>query len=589
MVKNLQMSELTPSTYRFLLAALQIRSVLNKTNAGDMDEALDHLPRDLDDAFLNTLQRIQAQPDGQDTLGMATLMWLAYARRPLHVNEMSEALAIKPGSTTPRPRFRPSQKRMVDCCMGLVNVDGRSSVIRLVHFSVLEYLRKYQEGVLAQSESIIAEACLTYLLFEPFAYGPRRHEDDIMEMLSKYPFVSYAAHHWGFHVRFAEHDAVDKLALRFLQADNQRGCSLQVLHYTANLREEYWNELESRSCNGLHLAAMFDLGRLGKQLLDAKVVQIDDTTKMGTTALIKAAAGGHKPFTGMLLDMQADRTKENWYGMALHCAAEAGRVSTMLLLLETGLYVDIRDRRGRTSLHCATTSGHLDAVRSLLEHGAAVDAVCDEQCTPLKYAILCERPPEIVRMLLEHGAKTEVFNPQGITPLHSAIVRNTMETFLLLLEYKADVDAQDTQGATPLHFAAKRNRANMVQHLLDYGATRNGKTHRGVTALHLAAECGGLETVEILLRYDVDMDIRDDQDNTPMSNALRGYHMAVVRLLSAAGGRIDQGSNFATQFEVDHEEYSSNKRGQPTSVTGTSTTKRALSAGRTQKTARRNL
>ena len=515
-----------------------------------MDEALEHLPRDLDDAFAKTLQRIQSQPDGQDTLGMATIMWIAHARRPLHVTELSEALAIKPGSTSLKPRFRPSQKRMVDCCMGLVTVDENGSVIRLVHFSVQEYLHQYQEGLFAQSETTIAEACITYLLFEPFAGGPCRKEAEIVEMVSKNAFVRYAAHNWGYHVRSAGNNTVDKLALTFLQAEAQRGCSLQILHYSAHLREEYWNDEESRSCNGLHLAAMFGLEELGRQLLSANKIRVDDATKMGTTALIKAAAGGHKQFTGMLLGMHADRTKENWYGTALHCAAEAGQVAIILTLLETGLGVDIRDRRGRTSLYCATVSGHPSAMKSLLEYGAAVNTTCNKNYTPLRYAVVWEQPLEIVRMLLEHGADTESRSSHDVTPLHDSAVMNAVDTALLLLEYNADVDAEDEYGGTPLHFAAEGNYATMVQLLIDHEARINAKTHEGVTALYLAAGNGGLETVEILLHNGADTEVGDDEGITPIDVAIREHHLTVVQSLIAAGAKMHQGPNFAAQFEI---------------------------------------
>ena len=531
-----------------------------------MDEALEHLPRDLDDAFSKTLQRIQCQPDGQDTLGMATLMWLAHARRPLLVTELSEALAIKMGSTSLKPRFRPSLKRMIDCCMGLVTVDERSLVIRLVHFSVQEYLHKYQEGLFAQSERTIAEACITYLLFEPFACGPRRKETEVAEMISKNAFVRYAAHHWGSHVHSARNDAVDKLALTFLQAETHRGCSYQILQYSANLREEYWNHKESRSCNGLHVAAIFGLEELGKRLLNANKIRVDDATKMGTTALIKAAAGGHKQFTEMLLGMQADPTKENWYGMALHCAAEAGQVSTIITLLETGLDVDIRDRRGRTSLHCATVSGHPSAMQSLLEHGAAINAICKKKYTALRYAVVWEQPLVIVQTLLEHGADTESRSSHDATPLHDSAVMNAIDTALLLLEYEADVDAKDVHGGTALHFAAERNFATMVQHLLDHGARINAKTHEGATALYLAAGNGGQETVEVLLRNGAGTEIGDDEGITPIYVAIREYHETIVELLIAAGAKVHQGSNFAAQFEVDRENVATKVGLQPLPV-----------------------
>ena len=44
---------------------------------------------------------------------------------------------------------------------------------------------------------------------------------------------------------------------------------------------------EAWSCNGLHIAALFELESIGKQLLDANEVGVNDATKIGTTALMK--------------------------------------------------------------------------------------------------------------------------------------------------------------------------------------------------------------------------------------------------------------------------------------------------------------
>ena len=515
-----------------------------------MEEALEQMPCGLKEAFAETLQRIQKQSDGQDKLGMETLLWIVHARRPLLVKELSEALAVRPGSTVLRPRFRPSQKRMVDCCMGLVTVDEKSSVIRLVHFSVQEYLHECQDGILGSGERTVAEGCITYLLFEPFALGPRHDENEIEDLVSKNVFAKYAAHYWGAHVKATDHDEMDHLVLDFLRADPQRGCSLQILHYTTGLREEYWSDEEARSCNGLHLAAMFGLETLGKRFIGIPGIGVDDPTRMGTTALIKAAAGGHQNFTKMLLSMQADPTKENWYGTALHCAAESGEVATILILLEAGVSVDIKDRRGRTSLHCATVSGHTHVMQALLNNGANVNAVCNKNYTPLRYAVVWEQPAGVVRVLLNHGADTEIRSSHNVTPLHDAAVMDSNDIALLLLKYKADVYAKDVHGGTPLHFAAERNHASVARYLLDHGANIDATADNGATALYLAAGNGSTKAVRLLLHRGADMEVGDEEGLTPLDVAIREYHEASIQSLVVAGAKLHQEPNMASQFEV---------------------------------------
>lgn len=497
-----------------------------------MEEALDQMPRDIDDAFGETLQRIQNQPDGQATLGMNTLMWLAHARRPLLVTELSEALAIRLGSASLNSKFRPSQKRMVDCCMGLATVDEKSAVIRLMHHSVHEYLHTYRRRLFGTGERDIAQKCITYLLFEPFALGPRQSSAEIKELISHHTFVRYAARHWGDHVLAADHAEVDMLALQFLRAGAQRGCSHQILHYTREYREEYWREEEAQSCNGLHLAAIFGLERLARQFLDAGEVEVNVATSIGTTALMKAASYGHERFIRLLLSRKADPTKENWYGTALHAAAEAGQVSAILALVEAGVEVDIRGRQGRSPLHCATVSGHRDAIQTLLDLSAGINLVCDNDYTALQYAILWEHSLEIVQMLLERGANTESRSSHDVTALHHAAMVNSGEATLLLLKYGADVHAGLADVGTPLHLAAERDYSIIIQHLLQHGANPDVRTKDGVSALDLATRNGSEKAVQMLIEGGADVEAADHEGGlTALDIAIQENQMGIAQLL----------------------------------------------------------
>lgn len=510
---------------------LQIQTILNKPTAGEMEEALDQMPRDIEDAFGETLQRIQNQPDGQNTLGMNTLMWLAHARRPLLVAELSEALAIRPGSASLKSKFRPSQKRMVDCCLGLATVDGKSAVIRLMHQSVQEYLHKHRSRVFDTGERDIAQKCITYLLFEPFALGPRQSSAEIAELISHHIFVSYAARHWGEHVLAANYAEVDVLALQFLRAEAERGCSHQVLHYTRSYREEYWREEEAKSCNGLHLAALFGLEELAKELLDAGEVDVNIATSIGSTALMKAASYGHERFIRLLLSRKADPTKENWYGTALHAAAEAGQVSAILELVEAGVDVDIRGRQGRSPLHCATVSGHRTAIQTLLDLGADINFACHNSYTALQYAILWEHSSEIIEILLESGANTEIRSSDGLTALHHAATTGSEETTLLLLRHGANVDAEAAHVGTPLHLAAEKNHSAIIHHLLLCRANIDARTENGVSALDLAAMHGNEKSVQMLIDKGADIQATNHEGLTPLEIAIRENQTSIAQLL----------------------------------------------------------
>ena len=523
----------------FLLAVLQVQAIMNETSIGEMEEALDSMPQGLNDAFEGTLQRIQNQPEKRKLLGMNTLMWISHARRPLKTAELSEALAIRPGQTSMNSKFHKSQKMMVGCCLSLVTVDKKSSIIRLVHYSVQEYFRENHSRIFPFGERMIAELSITYLLSDPFAQGSRQSQPDILALISSHAFARYATRYWGYHLQNANDINVDKLAQTLLRSDPHRACWIQISQYVSGRPEEYWEAKEARTRNGLHSAAAFGLEELVKHFLDSGECHVDSRTQMGTTALIEAAANGQSRVIRMLLNRNADLTRENWYGTALHCAAEAGKLVSISELLDVGLDIDIRDESGRTPLHCATISGQPLAMQLLLDRGAEVDAVCNQKYTPLRYAVVWEFPVKIVRLLLVNGANMEIRSRSGFTVLHHAAVMNLGKVLIALLDYKADVNAKHTYGGTALHFAAERNHVHVVEALLNYGAQLDAQTYDGVTALYSAAEHGAYTTVKVLLEHGAGIDIVDDEGLSPLHLATKEKHQDIVAILLEAGAEVN--------------------------------------------------
>lgn len=166
-----------------------------------MIEALNNLPQSLEAAFDKTMRRIRDQRNHRRELALNCLMWITFARRPLIFEELSDAIAIttKPEMTAMDETyrmFRPPQKILTDCCHGLIVVDEESSIVRLVHYSVHEYLCHGQPPIFPRAEKAVAELCIAYQMLETFASGCRREEEDIIRLLDDCPFIAYAARHW---------------------------------------------------------------------------------------------------------------------------------------------------------------------------------------------------------------------------------------------------------------------------------------------------------------------------------------------------------------------------------------------------------
>ena len=94
----------------------------------------------LGDAYGATIERIKAPGGGKSQLGMEALMWISYAERPLMADELCHALAVEPGSTDFNADNVPSTSILVSCCQGLITIDKEASTVRLIHFTLKEYL-----------------------------------------------------------------------------------------------------------------------------------------------------------------------------------------------------------------------------------------------------------------------------------------------------------------------------------------------------------------------------------------------------------------------------------------------------------------
>jgi len=112
--------------------------------------------------YMCNLERIKAQGGEKTKLAIATLTWVCHAERPLQVEELLSRAGSGDRSDGFRLRNAPSIGALLGCCQGLIMVDKEASTVRLIHFTVQEYLCAHPD-LFSQPHSVIAETCLTYL------------------------------------------------------------------------------------------------------------------------------------------------------------------------------------------------------------------------------------------------------------------------------------------------------------------------------------------------------------------------------------------------------------------------------------------
>ena len=120
-----------------------------------------------------------------------------------------------------------------------------------------------------------------------------------------------------------------------------------------------------------------------------------------------------------------------------------------------------------TPLWCAAVAGKLKVVEVLVKYGADVNAVSDTGSTPVRSACLMTHL-DIVKLLVENGADIQKPNQDGSTCLINSV--QSVELCEYLLRHGAHANAQDVQNKTALHYAIQEHRFETTKLLLRFKA-----------------------------------------------------------------------------------------------------------------------
>jgi Ankyrin repeats (3 copies) len=304
------------------------------------------------------MERIAHQEPGFRELAWRVLLWIACAKRPLTILEIRHALAVEKGDSRLDKDNLPDIRDMIPACAGIVSVDEKSNIIRLVHYTAQEYLQTHlfllnpqrdplvhncQRGSIdiADAQGIIAmtiaTSCLTYLSFSIFANGYCWTDNMLKIRLRQNPFYDYAARNWASHIRDIQKSVLD-LALEFLTDDSKTSASSQVLLRSESKR---WStsQVPPWGFCGIHLVAYYGLDDIMMGLVGKKDLDIQDSH--GRTPLSYASENGNEGVVNLLLAHNADPNStcaEGW--TPLTRAVESGGTAIVRLLLMNGVEMD---------------------------------------------------------------------------------------------------------------------------------------------------------------------------------------------------------------------------------------------------------
>ena len=538
---------------RFLLASLHIEAILRGTTVARRRKTLKSIKdgAGLGDVYGATLERIKAQDEEKAKLAMATLTWVCHSERPLQVDELCHALAVEIGETDFDPENVPAIGSLLDCCQGLITVDAEASTVRLIHYTVQQYLCSYP-SLFTKPHSTLAETCLTYLNSQQVKNLPSRSLPPPQSM----PFLRYSARYWGIHTNKDLSDHARTLSLEHL---NQYEHHISAVSLLDQVLDPRYTSLIAPSplFSRLHCASFFGIVELVTILIKAEGYKINQQDCTGGTPLTWGAINGHEGVVELLLEREDvdpncpdkdDRTPLSWAasggnegvvklllerefvdpnlpdkhdGTPLLWAANKGYEGVVKLLLERqDIDPNYQDNNDRTPLLWAVNRGHEGVVKLLLER-EDVDPNCPDNhdSIPLRWAVR-EGYEGVVRLLLEReDVDPNRPDKDDLTPLSWAVTQGHEGVVKLLLE-REDIDPNlpDKDDRTPLMWAVNEGHEGVVRLLLGRkDIDPNYPEKDGQTPLRRAASLGHEGVVRLLLeRQDVDPNYPDKDNRVPL-------------------------------------------------------------------------
>jgi ankyrin repeat protein len=168
------------------------------------------------------------------------------------------------------------------------------------------------------------------------------------------------------------------------------------------------------------------------------------------------------------------RTMSQWHTQSE--STQDGRLDVAKFLLEHGADPDAKDDVLETPLQEASWFGSVKGAQLMFEHGANIHTRDKTGQTLLHQTLLgltdtidtLDMFLDTIRFLQERGADVDALDDDNTTPLHVASYFGCAKGARLLLELGANVHLEDRYGRTPFQVAEEGGRRNITQLLSEH-------------------------------------------------------------------------------------------------------------------------
>ena len=470
------------------------------------------------------LDRIDEQSDSLKKLAYNCLMWVLHAARPLRMNELRDATAIKEATRCRKDLNLYDADVIIEACANFLIEEN--STVRLIHYSVKEYLKvsfhhHHQQLTNALDPGFahieLAMACVRYLLLDFQKEGPCQTPKELCQITQEYSLCFYASQFFDYHISqlLDIHDSLVDLINKFLSLGNKAIAAVLQIRALSDASNQVQVERD----------------------FDKRDYPVDAATILYATRL-------RDVFWVTRRARWTNSMPSNSPKVTIHEAARNGRVDTIIQLFKQGISVNALDENDAGPLYYACRNGNYSVASILISNGANVNHLSGKlgQDSPLHIASSCGYV-SIVRMLLNNGTDPNLEGGLYGTALIAACHAGQIEIVELLFRHNASIESSNYRQLTALNEAILSGKRSIVRLLLRRGVDVNTAGNKK-PAIHVAIENGREDIVRDLIEYGANINVSHQKDGTPFHIAVMNGHESITQLLlqkaSCGDGAEDQ-------------------------------------------------
>lgn len=513
-------------------------------------ETLRNLPEGLGDTYRRILIKISKSPS-RATLAQKVFHWATVAKRPLHVEELKEAVAFEPNDKSWNVDKIPHEDFLFESCRGLIIKDEDDETAHFAHHTVQQYLTGGLSTVdpqfkisIGNAEVLAGQICVAYLSFSDFetqitSAAPifRPEQKGVLESggplwipnilgirrpMFDIPYRLVRRNPAGRPVDFDYWKQLRPTPKARLNPSRDLKDKYRLLGYAIEFWEPHtrWylksDPTDSRHYSQLEHLAMY-------KTLAFEFHPWGPNQHFGPYGCI----GCPSP------DAESLVAKDLPHMSMIHYAAEKGNLALLSSGLATSLKISeylYHERYHQETLLIACRHKRIEIVKCLITHGEydISDGRAVNAAATAGHAVL-------LLYLLSLGQYS--VKQQGDVALRLAAQNGHIAIIILLAEAGVDLNTKDQRmGRNAIEWAAMYGHETALRYLLKHGnldffSVLNADT----TAIHLAAVNGHVAATRALLESGFPIGIIDSSGRTALHDAAELGHSTIVEVLLEHG------------------------------------------------------